>query len=563
MAVRVNSREILGQFLGNENFPIKWKNESDKDEFWWFDDLHVPRPVSPLYFDIGGWWGETCEYMFRRFGVPFGKEWNASNVNGYLYTSVKRRDPEEEERLGPYFGMMLPIYATRFIGWWEDRYLPEIKKNLEYLDHFPYENSSIPEMMVLFEDAIDIQERHFRIHWILNLAQFAAHQQFSDIAVEVAGEDAGQFVGKVLVSIKDKNWESSKELYDIKEKVKADSELKAIFSEQDTIENIQAELVKSDKGQAILDEINRYKDEYGYKAIFTHEYIYELWKENPAPIYETLRNYIDSDYDYYQDNKKVAVEQELAINELRTRIQNEDDLKKFNDALELALAMNPLTPDHHFYIDQGTYARMRIAIKEIGKKFVNRGDLDDSEDIFYLVYDEIRHLAAVPDAFDAKALVAQRRQEQDEAQAVSPRDWVGTADHWSLNEQVYAGVWGYPERFELSKTKDQETDEVKGLAASSGVVEGVARYISSPDDFEKLQQGEILVCRMTNPAWTLLFSKISGLVTDSGGILSHPAVIAREYGVPAVTSTLDGTTKIKSGQRIRVDGSSGVVTILE
>mgnify|MGYP001770215766 CR=1 FL=1 len=563
MSVQSKSREILGQFFGDENFPVNWKNEEEKNEFWWYDDLHVPHPVSPLYYDVGGWWGETCAYMFRRFGVPFGKEWHARKENGYVYTMVQRRDPEEVERLAPYFNMVMPIYANNFLKWWEERYLPEIKRNLAYLDNYPYEESSLAEMMILMEDALDIQERHFRIHWILNLAQFAAFENFSAVATAVAGEEAKNFIGKVLVSVQDKNWDSSRDLWKIKEKIKMDSELLTIFSQYDSVENIVSALEKTPKGKEILALIDQYKEEYGYKAIYTHEYIYELWKENPAPIFETLRNYLDSDYDYEKDKKKVASEQNQAIEELRKRITNDEDLKKFEEALKLALAMAPLTPDHHFYIDQGTYARMRIVFKEIGKKFVARGDLNDSEDIFYLVYDEIRHLAAVPDAFDAKALVAERRVEREKAFAVSPPDWIGTADYWSLYEQAYAGVWGYPERFEISKQKKEEVREIRGLPASAGVVEGIARYLDSPEEFDQLNQGEILVCKMTNPAWTLIFSKISGLVTDSGGILSHPAVVAREYGIPAVTSTLDGTKKIKTGQRIRVDGSTGVVTILE
>ncbi|WP_409300014.1 PEP-utilizing enzyme [Peribacillus sp. SCS-155] len=564
MSVQSTSNDILGEFLGNESFPVKWQSEQDKKEFWWFDDLHVPRPVSPLYFDIGGWWGEACKYMYRRFGVPFGKDWQARNINGYVYTAVMRREPEEAAKLAPYFAMMLPVYATRFLKWWDDRYLPEIKKNLEYLDTFAYEEASLPEMMVLLEDALDIQERHLRIHWILNLAQFAAFQQFGQVAGEVAGpEAAAQYSGKVLVSVQDKNWESSRDLWRIKEEIKSDPSLKSIFTEQDSMDNIIASLKSSPRGQEILKAIDAYKEEYGYKAVYTHEYTYQLWKENPAPIYEMLRNYLDSDYDYHKDITKVAEEQKAAIEGLRALIQNDEDSQKFENALELALAMAPLTPDHHFYIDQGTYARMRISIKELGKKFAARGDINKSEDIFYLLYDEIRELSATPDAFDARARVAERRIEQEKAREVTPRDWVGTADHWSLYEQAYVGVWGYPERFELGKTKDLETTEIQGLAASAGVVEGIARLVNDPAEFDQLQQGEILVCRMTNPAWTLLFSKISGLVTDAGGALSHPAVIAREYGIPAVTSTLDATSKIKSGQLIRVDGAKGIVSIIE
>src|SRR3970040_1797592 len=78
--------EILGQFLGDETFTIEWESEAEKQLFWVYDDLHCPQPLSPMYFDIGGWW-LTCDHMFRRFGTPFASDWIAKNINGYLYTA--------------------------------------------------------------------------------------------------------------------------------------------------------------------------------------------------------------------------------------------------------------------------------------------------------------------------------------------------------------------------------------------------------------------------------------------------------------------------------------------
>jgi pyruvate,water dikinase len=94
------------------------------------------------------------------------------------------------------------------------------------------------------------------------------------------------------------------------------------------------------------------------------------------------------------------------------------------------------------------------------------------------------------------------------------------------------------------------------------VIEGVARVVLSPEQFDQVEKGEILVCQMTNPAWVTLFTKISGLVSDAGGAASHPAVLSREFGIPAVIGTSVATQKIKTGDRLRVNGSTGVVEIL-
>jgi len=93
-------------------------------------------------------------------------------------------------------------------------------------------------------------------------------------------------------------------------------------------------------------------------------------------------------------------------------------------------------------------------------------------------------------------------------------------------------------------------------------VEGIARVVSSPEQFDQVKKGEILVCKMTSPAWVVLFTKISGLVTDSGGALSHPAVVSREFNIPAVVGTIEATYTIKTGQKVRVDGTNGTVTVI-
>src|SRR2546426_12569860 len=116
--------EVLGQFLGDDAFPVTWASEVERQLFWVYDDLHIPHPVSPMFFDIGGWW-LSCDHMFRRFGTPFACDWIAKNINGYVYTAaipansslhaeateyqsryVPRvpRDPSYPQKIGVYLG---------------------------------------------------------------------------------------------------------------------------------------------------------------------------------------------------------------------------------------------------------------------------------------------------------------------------------------------------------------------------------------------------------------------------------------------------------------------------
>ncbi len=141
-----------------------------------------------MWFDIGGWW-YTCAYMYRRFGVPFGKEWLGKIVEGYVHSAVVPRDPQEEAELAPYFNMVMPVYADKFLGWWKNRSLAGNSSQFRVPRHLPHgSRPHLPELMILLEDAIDIQERHFRLHWVLNLAQFQTSMTFEKMLVEYLGE---------------------------------------------------------------------------------------------------------------------------------------------------------------------------------------------------------------------------------------------------------------------------------------------------------------------------------------------------------------------------------------
>ncbi len=575
MAVTTQHDEVLDTNFGTEAFPVDWQ-EGERELFWIHDDLHIPNPVSPLFFDIGGWW-LTCDHMFRRFATPFACDWIAKVVNGYVYTAavpcepalhaeateyenryVPRvpRDPEYAAQTGVYLGAVLPVYAANFITWWKTRLRPEIERNFEHLDTFDYDGASLPELAVLLEDAIDIHDRHWKIHWMLNFAQFASTQNLNTV-IEQVGADTS-VMGRLQSSIEDRNWDAIEDLWRAKQEVKADDELQSAF-EQPSAGAVMEALGGSDRGRRFIAErIETHQQTFGYKAMWSHEFMYKLWVEDPAPIIEAIRGYVATDYDYPSNLRAVADDLEAAKREVVEGVEGEN-LDKLSRALELSLTMNPLTPDHHFFVDQGTNARLRVAVIAIGRKLTAGGALDDPEDVVFLRYNELRRLMTDPDAFDARSVVSDRRDDHEEAFERRPPAWLGTATKSAI-EFPYGGLWGFPDRFYAGEPST--TGEIKGLAASPGVVEGPARFVSSLEEFDQVQEGDILVCRMTNPAWVVLFTKIKGLVTDAGGTTSHPAVVAREFGIPAVVGTGNAGERIKTGDRVRVNGATGIVEVL-
>jgi phosphohistidine swiveling domain-containing protein len=572
------TEQALDTFFGSDDFPIDWE-DGEKELFWILDDLHCPNPVSPLFFDIGGWW-LTCDHMFRRFGTPFASDWIAKNINGYVYTAAVPadpsirvdgmeyqavytprvpRDPAYAGQIGAYLGWVLPHYAEHFLDWWRDRLRPELERNFARLDGFDTESATLLDLAVLLEDAIDVHDRAWKIHWMLNFAQFSSTTALNATIEEVRGEADPGLMGRLQSSVEDRNWDSIEDLWKMKQEIAGDDELRAIFEADDSAAEVAAALERSDRGRRFVEErLRPHQQAFGYKAIWSHEFAFKTWVEDPAPIIEAVRGYLATDYDYPANIKSVADDLERAKAEVLEGVEGEDR-DKLQRALDLSLRMNPLTPDHHFYIDQGANARVRLVALAIGRKLVEAGTLDDPEDVIFLRYNELRLLMADQSAFDARELVSDRRDEHEDAYRIRPRSWVGTATEEAL-AFPYNALWGFPDKFYAGEPAT--TGEVKGLAASPGVVEGPARYVASLDEFDQVQDGEILVCRMTNPAWVVLFTKISGLVTEAGGAVSHPAVVAREFGIPAVVGTMNAGERIRTGDRIRVNGSTGVVELL-
>jgi pyruvate,water dikinase len=570
--------EVLGQFLGDDNFPVQWDSQAEKDLFWIYDDLHIPQPVSPMFFDIGGWW-LTCDHMFRRFATPFASDWIAKKINGYVFTAAipadssilvdsteynaryaarVPRDPNFPAQMGPYLGAVLPVYGTNFLTWWHERFRPEIERNFEYLDAYDYSNRSLAELAIHLEDAIDMHDRHWKIHWMLNFSQFSATLGLQGAIQEIKGSVDQELFGRLQSSVEDRNWDSIEALWKMKNQVKANAELKKAF-EGDTASDVLNRLRGSAAGRGFVDkDLATYQQDFGYKAIWSHEFVFPTWKENPAPIIEAIRGYLETDYDYPKTINAVKKDLKAAVGELLDGVTG-DQLQKLKGALDLCMSMSPLTPDHHFYVDQGTNAHLRLVLVAIGRRLVEEGILHDPEDTIFLLYNELRRLLGDPKAFAAKPVVSRRRDEREAAYAVRPREWVGTATQVAL-DFPYNGLWGFPDKF--YRKPPAATGAINGLAASPGVVEGPARNVHSLDEFDQVRKGEILVCQMTNPAWVVLFTKIVGLVTDAGGTVSHPAVVSREFGIPAVVGTSNATQRIKTGDRIRVNGSTGVVEIL-
>jgi phosphohistidine swiveling domain-containing protein len=209
---------------------------------------------------------------------------------------------------------------------------------------------------------------------------------------------------------------------------------------------------------------------------------------------------------------------------------------------------------------------MRRSALGLGKRFAKEGTIDDPEDMFFLIPDEVRRAGINPDQFNLRHIVDRRKAEWQEWQK-TPNPPAMLKEGFDLDQAMgvlvqsmdpialKVVVGSMPER------RPELKADLYGTCGSPGVAEGTARVIMTEDELHLVQEGDILVAASTSPSWTPVFSMIKGVIVDRGASLSHAAIVGREYGIPVVMNVFEGTTKIKSGQKIKVDANLGAVFI--
>jgi len=202
----------------------------------------------------------------------------------------------------------------------------------------------------------------------------------------------------------------------------------------------------------------------------------------------------------------------------------------------------------------------RWIVTEIGRRFAEAGCIDDPEDIHFLHAHEIRKAAVPMGDVNLRPYVERRKEVWEKAYNTDPPKFLGNIEK---AQEVLRSDPTLSVSTQMPIVREELKADLYGAAAAPGVVEGVARVLMGADQLSELKEGEILVAPGTSAAWTVAFSFIKGLITDGGGALSHPVIMAREYGIPCVAGCLEGTQKIKTGQKVKIDGDLGVVYILD
>jgi pyruvate,water dikinase len=311
------------------------------------------------------------------------------------------------------------------------------------------------------------------------------------------------------------------------------------------------------------DAFAAYQRTYGCRALH-FDITQPTIAEAPELTLGLLRDQLARDYDPHADRSQLAITR-AAAEQLALAAVPIAERDRFRRLLTRAQRAYPAREDNEFFAISAPLALVRLAALEAGRRLATRGLLGAPDDVFFLVLDEIH--SSLRAGVDQRTVARRRRDEQAWTLAHPgpasygrdpgpPPSLAGFPDE--VRQTARTVEW-FVDRA-LNPGDYTETDfGLVGMPASPGRYCGPARVISDESEFGKLKCGDVLVCRTTTPVWSVLFPRLGAIITETGGSLSHPAIIAREYRVPAVVATGRATEVLHDGQIVTVDGSAGTV----
>jgi pyruvate,water dikinase len=375
------------------------------------------------------------------------------------------------------------------------------------------------------------------------------YQVLGSLLERYFGEDTEELRGKLISGVTGNvTMESNKHLWDLAQIAKAEPAVDDLVRRCEGAD-LMARLKRTPEAGPFLEALERFLSEYGHREI-RMDVIYPTWGEDPTPVLGFVRSYLDAEEarsPHHQQARLVKEREEMTQTVLARVEKDLVGRLLFSPILRWVLKHTQANTRErdtvHFELTR-LFPPFRRMLRELGHRWSDRGLVANSDDIFYLTLDEMDDVAATP-----RSMVETVRARRAEYELNKSRPW---PDIIRGGRGVFAEAAGPVEAID---------GQLNGVAGSPGLVTGVARVIRGPEEFSRLQKDDILVAPLTNPAWTPLFAVAAGVITEVGGILSHGAIVAREYGIPAVLSVAGATAHVSDGQTITVDGNRGFVTL--
>jgi len=579
-------------------YPYYTRRQPGDDEiFWFYNSMHFPEPM-PAFDAI------TAEIPYtamgantaRVFAFPATLGVEHRIINGRVYiTAHAVTDPDEiarrtevfNKRAGHYFENWQELYDTwhkKMLALIEEINAIEIPQLTEFDDEsVVFEARGIGQnhfVREAYHRCIDLFSVMWHHHFEFLMLGYGAYLVFFQFCKKAFPEMPDQIVARMVAGIDILMFQADDKLKSLAQTA-IDLGVSKHFIDGADPEAVMAAIEASgEAGAKWIAAFEEIRDPWFNISVGDGFYHYHRsWDDDRTVPFSAISHFvtcIESGKDIVRKTDELRAERKRISDEYRALLGTEEEQAAFDQMLGLCHHVFPYVEDHKFYCEHWFTTSFYAKMREFGDLLVKCKLLKDREDIFQLNRKEVED--ALVDAMLAWAagsepvgaahlqpLVERRRDilakfaEWDAPIAIGPMP-----EH--LEDPAVQMLWGITsETLDLWSLPPDEVNEkeLRGFAASPGVVEGIARVLKNVNDIGQVREGDILVSTVTTPSWGPVFPKIKAAVSDIGGTMSHAAIVAREYGLPAVVGTGRATKLIMTGQKIRVDGDNGIVTILE
>jgi pyruvate,water dikinase len=554
--------------------------------FWEREASHAPKPWTPMTLSaLGHARNRAMRRAFAEFG-PLAETLEFAQIGGWEYTRLVplggKDRPAPPARLMPLLIRLVPRLrrriadavaavrsdtAGRFVEQWYQQWRPDLAARIALLRDIDLGALDDEELdadttraLALLHDGIDI-------HFLLHAALMPILAELAFACRELLGW-ADEEACELLVGLSTTSTDPARRLAELAGMAADRPAVRRLLGEADGGAAGRLAAIDPDFAEAFA----AYQREFACRAL-RYEIADPSIAETPELTLRLLADQLTRGHDPAAGAAVLAQLRMTAAGRARPALAGRPpaDRERFERALARAERAYPVREDNEFFTVSVPLALLRYRVLEIGRRLAARGQLDRRDDAFFLTVEEAR--ATLRDGQPQRALVTRRRGERafveqhpgpatygKDPGPPPPLDALPAEARFTMT----ALLWYIDRIFEAAPSSHAQqagTQVLGGIAASPGRYTGPVRVVADESEFGKLRPGDVLACPITSPVWSVLFPSIGALVTDTGGLLSHAAIIAREYAVPAVVATGNATALLRDDQVVTVDGGAGRIEV--
>ncbi len=548
--------------------------------YWTREDSHSPQPWTPFMRELFTVRNPSTRHMAAEFGFLLDSA-AMCDIGGWEYMRLvplggrdRRRPPD---RLMPLLVRLAPALRARvrdcvaamradrsgqLIRVWHDSWVGEFGCEIARLRDL--------DLAALTDEGLDLHlgevrafyDRGCLVHMRLHGAIMIALGELAAACEDLLGwDDAAMFA--LLGGLSVRSTEPAHRLAPLAALAGARSGVRALLDDPQAA----AGGLPAGTDPEFAAAFAAYLRECGCRGL-RYEVAEQTLAERPDMVLGLVRDQLVGGYEPQAEAAAQTARRAEAVASARRLLAARPtaDRARFEDALTRAERAYPVREDNEFFTVSAPTALIRMAALEAGRRLADRGQLRHHDDVFYLEPDEVR--AVLCSGADRRDTITRRRGERawTLAHPGPPSYGVDPGPPPSMDalpdearRAMRALFWAIDRIFATGRGGQCDGQSLRGLPASPGRYTGPVRIVASEAEFDRIRAGDVLVCPITSPVWSILFPGIGALVTDSGGALSHSAIIAREFRVPAVVATGQATSLLRDGELVTVDGAAGTV----